>query len=82
MVSELALKKSFKKVKEDMDFLSEQVETADRELKKTQENTQEWLLSLLSRETEMHRRMSRIEQRLAKIENALELNVACNKNYN
>ncbi len=79
MVSELAIKRSFKKVKEDMNYLSELIENNDKNLKKTQENTQEWLLSLISRETEMHRRMAKIEQRLAKIENTLEPNIAFNK---
>ncbi|MFW6013637.1 MAG: hypothetical protein ACOCZQ_00850 [Nanoarchaeota archaeon] len=72
MVSEIAIKKSFKKVKEDMNFLFEQVENSETSLQKAQENNQQWFLSMLRREDEMHKRMSRIEERLAKIENALE----------
>lgn len=72
MADEKKIKKSFMKVKEDMLQLSDEIHEINSGIKKNQENTQEWIISILRREDDLHRRISIVEDRLQKIENLLK----------
>ncbi|MFW5991248.1 MAG: hypothetical protein ACOCQX_03380 [Candidatus Nanoarchaeia archaeon] len=75
MIYEPKLKRSFQKVKEDMQGINCKINHTTNNLNEFKTNTQEWLLHLMNRQNQLEEKLNIIITKLNELENS-KINVA------
>ncbi|MGM5483270.1 MAG: hypothetical protein ACQESF_07445 [Nanobdellota archaeon] len=68
MINEEKLKNSFSKVKQDIGGLTDEIRATNNNMNNIQQNTHEWILKILEKQSKIEERLTQAIERIHKIE--------------